>query len=229
MVVWVESWEIGCNGRRMVLKLVGQIILVSMVTNHSYQTHPITIKPYHHVGCCVRSTIVWCSWWEGECNGCILDLKILEGDFLKRWKKWRIHFPFPFHLNFSLKSPNLRSSFVHQNSIQSPEPAIGFFLSFGAMFFSFSFSFLFFFFFFFVLKSTNLLELDWVHLMSKFVIFLHSMAFAEQVDKRSKVPSPSPSIKSSFWISTKFTPSQLSILSFSSTFSLCPPPPGLSG
>ena len=43
--MWVLSWEAGCNGRRMALKLVGQIILVSMVTNHSYQTHPITIKP----------------------------------------------------------------------------------------------------------------------------------------------------------------------------------------
>ena len=41
----VLSWEVGCNGRRMALKLVGQIILVSMETNHSYQTHPIPIKP----------------------------------------------------------------------------------------------------------------------------------------------------------------------------------------
>jgi len=29
----------------MALKLVGKTILVSMGTNHSYQTHPITIKP----------------------------------------------------------------------------------------------------------------------------------------------------------------------------------------
>ena len=36
------SWVYGC---RMALKLVGQIILVSMVTNHSYQTHPISIEP----------------------------------------------------------------------------------------------------------------------------------------------------------------------------------------
>ena len=43
--MWVLSREVGCNGRRMALKLVGQIILVSMVTNHSHQTHPITIKP----------------------------------------------------------------------------------------------------------------------------------------------------------------------------------------
>ena len=43
--MWGLSWEVGCNGRRMALKLMGQIILVSMVTNHSYQTHPITIKP----------------------------------------------------------------------------------------------------------------------------------------------------------------------------------------
>ena len=43
--MWVLSWEVGCNGRRMALKGCGQIILVSMVTNHSYQTHPITIKP----------------------------------------------------------------------------------------------------------------------------------------------------------------------------------------
>ena len=43
--MWVLSWEVGCNGRRMALKLVGLIILVSMVTNHSYQTHPITMKP----------------------------------------------------------------------------------------------------------------------------------------------------------------------------------------
>ena len=34
-----------CNGRRMALKSMGQKILVSMVTNHSYQTDPITIKP----------------------------------------------------------------------------------------------------------------------------------------------------------------------------------------
>ena len=44
-MAWVLSWEVGCNGRRMALKLVGLIILVSMVTNHPYQTHPITIKP----------------------------------------------------------------------------------------------------------------------------------------------------------------------------------------
>ena len=43
--MWVLSREVGCNGRRMALKLVGLIILVSMVTNHPYQTHPITIKP----------------------------------------------------------------------------------------------------------------------------------------------------------------------------------------
>ena len=41
----VLSGVVGCNGRRMALKLVGLIILVSMETNHSYQTHPITIKP----------------------------------------------------------------------------------------------------------------------------------------------------------------------------------------
>jgi len=44
-VVWDLSREVGCNGRRMALKLVGQTNLVSMVTNYSYQTHPITIKP----------------------------------------------------------------------------------------------------------------------------------------------------------------------------------------
>ena len=38
--MWVLSWEVGCNGRRMALKLVGLIILVSMVTNHSHQTLP---------------------------------------------------------------------------------------------------------------------------------------------------------------------------------------------
>jgi len=43
--VWVSSWEVGCNGRRMALKMVGLIILVSMVTNHSNRTLPITIKP----------------------------------------------------------------------------------------------------------------------------------------------------------------------------------------
>ena len=43
-MAWVLSSEVGCNGRRMALKLVGLIILVSMETNHSYQTHPITIK-----------------------------------------------------------------------------------------------------------------------------------------------------------------------------------------
>jgi len=43
--VWVLSREVGCNGRRMALKLEGQIILVSMETNHSYQTHPIKLKP----------------------------------------------------------------------------------------------------------------------------------------------------------------------------------------
>ena len=42
--MWVSSWEVGCNGRRMALKLVGQIILVSMVTNHSHQPTPIPIK-----------------------------------------------------------------------------------------------------------------------------------------------------------------------------------------
>ena len=42
--MWVLSWEVGCNGRRMALKLEGQTIWVSMVTNH-HQTHPITIKP----------------------------------------------------------------------------------------------------------------------------------------------------------------------------------------
>ena len=42
--MWVLSGEVGCNGCRMALKLVGQIILVSMVTNHSYRTHPIPIK-----------------------------------------------------------------------------------------------------------------------------------------------------------------------------------------
>jgi len=43
--MWVLSWEVGCNGRRMALKSMGQKILVSMVTNHSYLSHPITIKP----------------------------------------------------------------------------------------------------------------------------------------------------------------------------------------
>ena len=43
--MWGLSLEVGCNGRRMALKLEGQIILVSMETNHSYQTHPITTKP----------------------------------------------------------------------------------------------------------------------------------------------------------------------------------------
>ena len=53
--MWVLSWEVGCNGRRMALKLVGQIILVSMVTNHSYQTPPITIKP---------PPLCWVPWGE---------------------------------------------------------------------------------------------------------------------------------------------------------------------
>ena len=44
-MVWDLSREVGCNGRRMALKLVGQIILVSMVTNHPYQSHPIATKP----------------------------------------------------------------------------------------------------------------------------------------------------------------------------------------
>jgi len=35
--------------------LVGQIILVSMVTNHSYQTPPITIKP---------PPLCWVPWGE---------------------------------------------------------------------------------------------------------------------------------------------------------------------
>ena len=43
--MWVLSWEIGCNGHRMALNVVGQTILVSMETNHSNRTHPITIKP----------------------------------------------------------------------------------------------------------------------------------------------------------------------------------------
>ena len=45
MVAWVLSWEVGCNGRRTALKSVWQTILVSMETNHSNRTHPITIKP----------------------------------------------------------------------------------------------------------------------------------------------------------------------------------------
>ena len=48
--MWVLSWEVGCNGRRMALKMVGLIILVSMETNHSYQIHPITIKPIPSCG-----------------------------------------------------------------------------------------------------------------------------------------------------------------------------------
>ena len=43
--MWVLSWGVGCNGHRMALKSVGQTILVSMVTNHPYQTHLITKKP----------------------------------------------------------------------------------------------------------------------------------------------------------------------------------------
>ena len=43
--MWVLSWVVDCNGRRMALKLVRKTILVSMETNHSYQTHSIPIKP----------------------------------------------------------------------------------------------------------------------------------------------------------------------------------------
>ena len=43
--MWGLSLEVGCNGRRMALKLEGQIILVSMETNHSYQNDSILIKP----------------------------------------------------------------------------------------------------------------------------------------------------------------------------------------
>ena len=51
--MWVLSWEVGCNGRRMALKLVGQIILVTKETNLSYRTHPIPIKstPMCRVSC----------------------------------------------------------------------------------------------------------------------------------------------------------------------------------
>ena len=79
MVVWGLSWEVGCNGRRMALKLVGKTILVSMVTNHSHQTLPITIKPAHLVGSRMESTARWCSCREGECNGWNLDSKIFRG------------------------------------------------------------------------------------------------------------------------------------------------------
>jgi len=34
----------------------------------------------------MRSTVVRCSWLEGRCNGHNLDLEILGGDCLKRWK-----------------------------------------------------------------------------------------------------------------------------------------------
>ena len=43
--MWVFSGEVGCNGRRMALKWVETDNLVSMVTNHPYQTHLITKKP----------------------------------------------------------------------------------------------------------------------------------------------------------------------------------------
>jgi len=100
MVVWVLSWEVRCNGRRMALKLVGRIILVSMVTNHPYQTHPITIKPPPLCRVSCEEHRGWCSCWEG----CISDC-------LKRWKKRRkkkerkkeCDFFFPFHLNFVIQ------------------------------------------------------------------------------------------------------------------------------
>jgi len=43
--MWVLSGEVGCNGRRMALKLVGPIILVSMETNLSYQTQIAAATP----------------------------------------------------------------------------------------------------------------------------------------------------------------------------------------
>jgi len=33
--------------------------------------------------------VVWCSWWEGECNGRILNLKIFRGRLPKKVKKER--------------------------------------------------------------------------------------------------------------------------------------------
>ena len=30
---------------------------------------------------------MWCSWWEGGCNGCILNLKIFRGGLPKKVKK----------------------------------------------------------------------------------------------------------------------------------------------
>ena len=53
----------------------------------------------------MRSTVVWCSLWEGECNGCIFDLKIFRGDCLIRWKKWKKrNVTFPFHLESQFRS-----------------------------------------------------------------------------------------------------------------------------
>ena len=71
----------------MALKLVGKTIWVSMVTNHSYQTHPISIKPPPRcrVSCEEHNGVMFMV--GGECNGCILDLKILGGRLSKKVKK----------------------------------------------------------------------------------------------------------------------------------------------
>jgi len=77
--MWVLSWEVGCNGRRMALKLVGADNYNFGIHGNQWSnwSHPITIKPYQ-VRHCEGSTTVW-RWrwrWGGECNGCILGLKI---------------------------------------------------------------------------------------------------------------------------------------------------------
>jgi len=123
-----------------------------MVTNHSYQTRPITIKPSSPCGRCVGSTMVWCSWWEGECNGHILDLKIL-GDCLKKVKKVkkRKKFLFPFtslHLKFL-------SQIIQWNH---PWSAISKSIDF------FSFSFFFFLFFLLFLAPTSFLSFSFFFL-----------------------------------------------------------------
>jgi len=127
----------------------GQIIWVSMVTNHSYHLLQSQKNHHHQVGCRVRSTVVWSSWWEGECNGRILDSKILGGIAEKGEKSekrgmWLCSFP---SLIFSIKIPIV---IIYHSTIQ---------LKVSTPFLFFFFIFFFIFFFFYPKARTNHLTL----------------------------------------------------------------------
>jgi len=135
----VLSWEVGCNGRRMALKLVGQIILVSMVTNLSYQTDPITIKPPPcRMSCGEHSGVMFMGGWVERLH---LDLKIFRGGFPKKVKKVKkkrmrlfpviIQFPHSYHSRLTI--------FSSKTSPQFPFFSFFFFLFFLAPFFLLSF------------------------------------------------------------------------------------------